>query len=375
MTIALVFKLVTWILRHRGLAITVCKAGLRIMSDDNLQQDENASQTGEEMSTADAVSLFTTSLNSALAKQKQDILSELQPNRQSSTFTCKESSINSSCQHNKFEFKQEGTKIQFNFNSERIDSLESISSLISQCKFDDTRALINSELDTLRQRNKILKIADRHGWDTVNEYLDDPLADNNEDASKLRGVIVRAGRKRKRPGFQNSSGFNPKNFFRGFGQASTVKNQFNTPNSSNLACFYCKRLGHFARECPFKLYVQRPNPSQQLQQPCHQHNLNLEDSEQVEYNLVYNSYEYVQNVESIKGRLKNRINFWKTKLKPTELVLHTIEFGYVIPFFQEPVSALLKNNWSAIDNFDFVVKAISELLINGCIIEKTFLTW
>jgi hypothetical protein len=27
-TIALVFKLVTWILRHRGLAITVCKAGL-----------------------------------------------------------------------------------------------------------------------------------------------------------------------------------------------------------------------------------------------------------------------------------------------------------------------------------------------------------
>jgi hypothetical protein len=71
--------------------------------DDNLQQDENASQTGEEMSTADAVSLFTTSLNSALAKQKQDILSELQPNRQSSTSTCKESSINSSCQHNKFE--------------------------------------------------------------------------------------------------------------------------------------------------------------------------------------------------------------------------------------------------------------------------------
>jgi hypothetical protein len=54
------------------------------------------------------------------------------------------------------------------------------------------------------------------------------------DASKLRGAIVRAGRKRKRSGFQNSSGFNPKNLFRGFGQASTVKNQFNTPNSSNL---------------------------------------------------------------------------------------------------------------------------------------------
>jgi hypothetical protein len=70
-TIALVLKLVTWILRHRGLAITACKAGLRILSDDNLQQqDENASQAGEEMSTADAVSLFTTS---ALAQQKQEM--------------------------------------------------------------------------------------------------------------------------------------------------------------------------------------------------------------------------------------------------------------------------------------------------------------
>jgi hypothetical protein len=43
--------------------------------------------------------------------------------------------------------------------------------LISQCKFDDTRALINSELDTLRQRNKILKIADRHGWDTATKKV------------------------------------------------------------------------------------------------------------------------------------------------------------------------------------------------------------
>jgi hypothetical protein len=34
MTIALVFKLVTWILRHRGLAITVCKAGLQSLVKD-----------------------------------------------------------------------------------------------------------------------------------------------------------------------------------------------------------------------------------------------------------------------------------------------------------------------------------------------------
>jgi hypothetical protein len=55
-----------------------------------------------------------------------------------------------------------------------------------------------------------------------NEYLDDPLADNNEDTFKLRGAIVRAGRKRKRPGFQNSSGFNPKNFFNGITYPNSI---------------------------------------------------------------------------------------------------------------------------------------------------------
>lgn len=101
----------------------------------------------------------------------------------------------------------------------------------------------------------------------------------------------------------------------------------------------------------------------------------MENSEQVEYNLVYNSYEYKEGIKSVKGRLKNHVNFWKTELKPTELVLNTIEHGYVIPFFQEPVSAFLKNNRSAIDNSGFVAKAISELLISGCIIETTYVPY
>jgi hypothetical protein len=45
-------------------------------------------------------------------------------------------------------------------------------------------------------RNKLIKIADRHGWDTIREYTLHPLADDNEDASKLRTAITRASRKR-----------------------------------------------------------------------------------------------------------------------------------------------------------------------------------
>jgi hypothetical protein len=49
----------------------------------------------------------------------------------------------------------------------------------------------------LRHRNKILRIADKHGWDTVKEYTDSDLADNAEDATKLRGAIFRAAKKRR----------------------------------------------------------------------------------------------------------------------------------------------------------------------------------
>lgn len=48
----------------------------------------------------------------------------------------------------------------------------------------------------MRQRNKILRIADRNEWGTHNGYLDDPSADNNDDAVRLRGAVNRASRKR-----------------------------------------------------------------------------------------------------------------------------------------------------------------------------------
>ena len=38
----------------------------------------------------------------------------------------------------------------------------------------------------LKERNKIIRIADKYGWDVVEEYVDDPLTDGTDDATKLR---------------------------------------------------------------------------------------------------------------------------------------------------------------------------------------------
>ena len=47
-----------------------------------------------------------------------------------------------------------------------------------------------------RSRNKIIRIADKYEWDVVEEYIDDPITDDHEDATKLRQVAYRAKLKR-----------------------------------------------------------------------------------------------------------------------------------------------------------------------------------
>lgn len=149
--------------------------------------------------------------------------------------------------------------IQYNFNSEHISALNKIDLLLHSSKTDDIYSpIIKKEVTTIKQRNKILKIADRHGWDTVNEYLDDPLADSVEDATKLRATIGRASRKRNTPKPYSrgggKGGFNANGFFRGFNQGNTQRfdnfSEHNTymyqKSNNDGLCFYCKRPGHIA---------------------------------------------------------------------------------------------------------------------------------
>ena len=62
---------------------------------------------------------------------------------------------------------------------------------------EKVKTIISEESKLLKDRNKILKIADTHGWDTVKEYDTDPLADNSKDANKLCTAIKRARYARK----------------------------------------------------------------------------------------------------------------------------------------------------------------------------------
>ena len=71
----------------------------------------------------------------------------------------------------------------------------------------------------------------------------------------------------------------------------------------------------------------------------------------------------------VKGRLKSLLNFWVEALDASDFVLDMIRRGYRLPFAQYPSQCFLKNNRSALQNPEFVAKAITELLSNGCIVE------
>ena len=72
---------------------------------------------------------------------------------------------------------------------------------------------------------------------------------------------------------------------------------------------------------------------------------------------------------SVKGRLRNHIDFWREELQAPAYVLSIIESGYVLPLKSEPTHFVKKNQVSAIKHSKFVQHSIKELLATKCIKE------
>ncbi|CAG2187381.1 unnamed protein product [Mytilus edulis] len=214
-----------------------------------------------EFSAVDAIDI-------ALDKQRSSLVSELQEKLQVNT-----------------DIKGEGIKIQFSFNQERLSNLDRFKNYLSRGSVEEVFELIDSEKKALTHRNKLLRIADRHGWGTVKEYSDNDLTDNSEDASKLRAAIFRASKKRQtpyarnqptqpsfqrtRPGvfdgmsnnqlFLGSQNYGQRQIFNPRPQFQNYRQNF-TPGA-NVTCHYCNLPGHFAKFCPYTAQLQRRQPA------------------------------------------------------------------------------------------------------------------
>ena len=118
------------------------------------------------------------------------------------------------------------------------------------------------------------------------------------------------------------------------------------------------------------------------QQPRLSHSESLKDEysfncnelctfDNIETELTTDYFEYEQGQADIivKGRLRDKIQFW-IDIDAPRFVVDTIRDGYILPFYSNPSSVCLSNNLSALNNADFVGTAIHDLLARG-LIEET----
>jgi len=79
--------------------------------------------------------------------------------------------------------------------------------------------------------------------------------------------------------------------------------------------------------------------------------------------------EGMEQIEDVQGRLKVHLPFWEQKLKPVPWILSCIRDGYKLPLRSVPSRFCKPNQQSAIENPQFVTKALLELERNRCIKE------
>ena len=85
------------------------------------------------------------------------------------------------------DIKGKGNRDQFDFDIEISFAIQECEQQISRGNIEDLSANLTSIATKLRKRNKLIKLADRlpAEWSIVQEYEQDPMARDSDDAQKL----------------------------------------------------------------------------------------------------------------------------------------------------------------------------------------------
>ena len=97
------------------------------------------------------------------------------------------------------DIKAKGNKDQFDFPTKISFAIQESQQQISRGNIEDLFANLTSIATKINKTKKLIKLADRlpTGWSVVQEYEQDPMARDSDDAQKIRQAEQRAIRKRK----------------------------------------------------------------------------------------------------------------------------------------------------------------------------------
>ena len=97
-------------------------------------------------------------------------------------------------------FKKKSHEKQFQFNSTVMDKMEATAALQqTPPAVEKAKTSLEEGMTSLKTRQKHIRIADRseYGWAAVEEYVEDELADGEDDEKRVQRADFRAGKKLK----------------------------------------------------------------------------------------------------------------------------------------------------------------------------------
>jgi len=293
-------------------------------------------------------------VRNSIGSLKEELLREIrQPNKRELASEVSDTVAKKLKESSIPELRRSYNKDQFKHNNKVKQALLSVEEALEGGDVDKAKDEVSEGKRIIDKRQKLIKLADREddGWEVAKCYLSDNLAENSDDEKRQIGRRLRR-----------------------FTFISPISNKTETLTLVKIDIIVIDILDLTRVIILTKMFLGIIFLTiLELPASCvEREDILLLPAQKTEHlNLEIRNFEFERNepVNSVVGRLRKNILFWKKDLLASNFVLSIIEFGYYMPFLEHPPLCHTKNNKSSLKHPGFIEQAINALLEKGCIIE------